>query len=454
MSDVHARIVELRERLRAVPGDRIAWHNLAAAEGDAGRPAEAEAAARRAIALGLPAPETRLVLARALQALRHLDDAERTFAEVLERRPLYVDAHRDYAQLVWMRTGDRSLALARLDDQLAQHRANAELHFTRSLVLEAMGDPTAAHEAATRALGLAPRDADILAHAAHLASIVDTPERAVALAEQAAESGGDARSRIVLAETLIGAGRTAEATRHVSALLASAPLDQYVIALQATLWRMAGDPRYGELYDYARLVGTVELVPPERYGSLEAFLAAVARELDALHGFVSHPFHQSVRAGSQLTFHNDDLARPIVRELFDSIREGVERHLRRLGQAADPFRARNTGRPNFTGAWSIRLREGGSHVDHVHPHGWLSSACYIAVPSTLGRGDGSSPSQHAGWLRLGQPGLRTPSPLRAERFVQPIPGRMVLFPAYMWHGVEPFTGDEPRLTVAFDVIPG
>ena len=47
-------------------------------------------------------------------------------------------------------------------------------------------------------------------------------------------------------------------------------------------------------------------------------------------------------------------------------------------------------------------------------------------------------SQHAGWLRLGQPGLRTPMPLPAERFVEPAAGRMVLFPAYMWHGVEPF----------------
>src|SRR5262249_38760872 len=136
---------------------------------------------------------------------------------------------------------------------------------------------------------------------------------------------------------------------------------------------------------------------------------------------------------------------------------GVERHLARLGRGNDPFRARNTGRPSFTGAWSIRLARGGSHVDHVHPQGWLSSACYIALPATIGSGGGSTATALApppGWLRFGQPGLRTSIPCAAERFVPPSPGSMVLFPAYVWHGVEPFTGDERRLTVAFDVVPG
>jgi hypothetical protein len=32
-------------------------------------------------------------------------------------------------------------------------------------------------------------------------------------------------------------------------------------------------------------------------------------------------------------------------------------------------------------------------------------------------------------------------------------GLLALFPAYMWHGVEPRVSDEPRLTVAFDAVP-
>ena len=95
------------------------------------------------------------------------------------------------------------------------------------------------------------------------------------------------------------------------------------------------------------------------------------------------------------------------------------------------------------------MRSGGHHADHVHPHGWLSSACYIALPPTIG--DGTSARE--GWLRFGRPGVKTVPPLEADHFVKPRPGLLVLFPAYMWHGVEPFVSDQSRLSVAFDVVP-
>ena len=61
---------------------------------------------------------------------------------------------------------------------------------------------------------------------------------------------------------------------------------------------------------------------------------------------------------------------------------------------------------------------------------------------------------HAGWLRLGRPGIVTQPALEPDFRVKPEPGKLVLFPSYMWHGVEPFESDAPRLTVAFDALPG
>jgi hypothetical protein len=43
--------------------------------------------------------------------------------------------------------------------------------------------------------------------------------------------------------------------------------------------------------------------------------------------------------------------------------------------------------------------------------------------------------------------------LGVEHAVKPEPGKLVLFPSYMWHGTAPFGGDQPRLTIAFDLIP-
>src|SRR5687768_515742 len=139
MNDRAADAKRAREKIAADPRDRIAWHNLAAAEGDLGRAAEAEAAARQAIALGIAAPETRLVLARALQGQRRLDEAERAFEEALALRPAYFDAHRDLAQLVWMRTGNVEAAIKRIDQASRAAASDGGLHYLKSLVLEYSG---------------------------------------------------------------------------------------------------------------------------------------------------------------------------------------------------------------------------------------------------------------------------------------------------------------------------
>jgi hypothetical protein len=43
--------------------------------------------------------------------------------------------------------------------------------------------------------------------------------------------------------------------------------------------------------------------------------------------------------------------------------------------------------------------------------------------------------------------------LDAELSVRPELGLLVLFPSYFWHGTLPFHSEQPRLTVAFDVVP-
>ena len=120
----------------------------------------------------------------------------------------------------------------------------------------------------------------------------------------------------------------------------------------------------------------------------------------------------------------------------------------KMGDGIDPVRSRRTGDYRIEGAWSVRLKPGGFHKDHFHPEGWLSSAFYVETPDSAL----DSPEKQ-GWIRFGQPPFETNPPLPAEHFVRPKPGRLVLFPSYMWHGTVPFTTDERRLTIAFDAVP-
>ena len=92
------------------------------------------------------------------------------------------------------------------------------------------------------------------------------------------------------------------------------------------------------------------------------------------------------------------------------------------------------------------MRDQGFHTNHIHPRGWISSVYYVAVPDAVEDGQ-------QGWLKFGEPSFATPMNDTIRRMVKPAPGRLVLFPSYMWHGTVPFRSDTARTTIAFDAVP-
>lgn len=449
IAEAEARLAELRRQVAADARDRVAWHNLAAVAGDLGRAEESERAARQAIQLGIGAPETRLVLARALIELRRLDEAERALEEAIALRPGYVEGHYDLAQLRWMRTGRVQEALRSIDAALRKAPGDISLALVRSIALEYAGDRAEALAAVQWGLRFAPDDVQLLRQSAHLCAALDAGAQAVAQAQRAVSlAPADPLALVTLCEALLADGRLAEAEAASARLQQMKPLDQHAIALRATAWRLLGDPRYERLHDYGTLVQSTALEVPPGWTHLADFLGDLADELGRLHGFRMHPFQQSVRGGGQLNFTPADLERPLIRALLGSLRLAIAGYVERLGAGEDPIRSRNSGRFAIGSIWSVRLASGGYHTDHVHPFGWLSSAFYVTLPPDM-----SKASPRAGWLRLGKPGIPTRPALDSDFFVEPRAGHLVLFPAYMWHGVEPFESERPRLTVAFDALP-
>jgi hypothetical protein len=257
---------------------------------------------------------------------------------------------------------------------------------------------------------------------------------------------GDLRAACVLAEALLANGQADQAAPVIDEVLAKVPDDQGVLALAATTWRLTGDPRYRGLYDYDAFVGGGSIAVPSGWSDLPAYLRDLVAALDRLHGRETDPIGQSVRLGTQ-TRH--DLLRdpdPAIQAFFRAVDAPIRAYLDGLGQGDDPVRRRKRSGYRIAGAWSVNLRPGGFHIDHVHPEGWLSSACHIEASV--------ADEDQAGWLKFGQPGLPTQPRLEAERFHRPEPGRLVLFPSYMWHGTVPFTTGQRRLSIAFDVVPG
>ncbi|MDR7230349.1 tetratricopeptide (TPR) repeat protein [Caulobacter sp. BE264] len=437
-----------RRAVTRAPGDRFSWYNLAATLGDLALDDEAEAAARKTIALGLDVPEVRLVLGKALQGLHRYDEAEATFARALATRPNDAAVHLNLAQLRWMRSGRSGTALAPLDAAIARHPADVTLRTIRSNVLTFAGDHAGADAALEDALARAPGDLTARIAAARAAGAVGDRARMLAHAHEAVRlAPGAPESQTVLCEALLAEGQADAAAQAAEALVVAAPDDQYALVLRNTAWRLTGDAR-GDLFrDYAALVRTDKLDTPEGWDSLEAFLDALRDRMLDLHDLKTHPLNQSLRGGSQVP--SLDRSRdPLVQAFFASARKAVARYVETLGAGEDPIRRRRAPDFAFAGGWSVRLRSEGFHADHVHPRGWISSAFYLDLP---GRFDDET--TRAGWLRFGRPGCLTQPALEAEHFIRPERGALALFPSCLWHGTQPFTDADHRLTIAFDVVP-
>ena len=61
---------------------------------------------------------------------------------------------------------------------------------------------------------------------------------------------------------------------------------------------------------------------------------------------------------------------------------------------------------------------------------------------------------HAGWIEFGRP----PDDIHAQhvpetKLFQPEEGKMLLFPSHFYHRTLPLSGDQRRISVAFDVMP-
>ena len=143
---------------------------------------------------------------------------------------------------------------------------------------------------------------------------------------------------------------------------------------------------------------------------------------------------------------------PAIQALKQRLLEAAGAYVSRLpDDPGHPFLARKSTRLECAGAWSVMLSSGGGHVDHIHPEGWISASYYVRVPEEVSGLDPEA-DEKAGFLRLGASGVDGVG-LSAEKWVKPEPGAVVFFPSYIWHGVEKFTSQTPRITAPFDLTP-
>jgi cytochrome c-type biogenesis protein CcmH/NrfG len=437
VQDTGSAAEALREAARLSPDDAKIAHGLARVSLEGGLPALR--LFEKAIRLAPGDPDVLLGRAAAELAEGNGSAAITVLDNLLVSNPGWAAGHATLARIRWL-FGNRAQFTASYARALAAvpNDLGLWLEYLRTLVEAQLFEKAdAAAASARRAVGA--HDALNLLEAICASELGDW-RRADRLFESL-RGHSDMSLTVRHVRHLLLTGRAEEAVSRALSVVDRPDADEIWPYLSIG-WRLTGDPRSDWLDDTSRFVTVYDL-------SERLLLSHLADRLRLLHNSLSYPLGQSVRGGTQTDGPLFARADPEIRELRSVIAETVKTHIERLKpiDRSHPYLRRTPKEVRFAGSWSVRLTGEGSHTNHIHPQGWLSSALYVALPPP--EQAGTAP---AGWLTIGQPPVELQTDLPPLKLIEPKPGCLAVFPSLMWHGTVPFDEGE-RLTVAFDVAP-
>ena len=437
----------LRRAVEIDPAYGAARYNLSAVLTDQEQSEEALEHAAAALKAGAKPRSVSLVQARALVQLDRLEDAERQLLGLLQADAGDVEAHGLLVQLRQLRGDEEPLGTMRTAAQASSATPRLRLAFADSA---RRAGATIESEAILRELMNTFGPEPMLLSS--LTTVLQESGRTSEALDAARASIARLPDEAVVAENFVVAalcaGASPEALPVVEKFRARKPLDQRWITYRLDIARLRAEEEFASWFDPARVVTIVDLPPPPGFATPAEFLSALVPVLQSRHRQQNHPLDQSLRHGTQTS--RNLLVKPgaEILALLQSFREALADMQAHSGSdTAHPFTARNVSPAEIIGCWSVRLRRGGFHVNHIHPEGWVSSAYYASVPDEV-----DDSTVRSGWLKFGEPRFAVPG-LGPFLEVQPRAGRLVLFPSYLWHGTHALRGDEPRMSVPFDAVP-
>ena len=246
-------------------------------------------------------------------------------------------------------------------------------------------------------------------------------------------------------------GNYQRANTDIDKLLEQAPGDQYYWALKSTALKQLDRGAYEELIDIESTVFYKQLMIGDKYDSLSEFNLKLRCALKEIHSTKVNPLSQSGKGGTQTPGYLFDQKIEIIQDLKSYLHTTCSEALRELKSHKNqhhPVIKRYKEQFEITTAWSMWLKDGGYHKSHCHSKGWYSSAYYVSVPKSI---DGTS--NNDGSIYFGKPGIKTKEKQKDDKVITPKEGFLAIFPSMLWHGTFPFSDSQPRVVVAFDLLP-
>jgi len=416
----------------------------------AGELHEAELTLRAALKLDPVAIKTLTNLGALLHHRGHIESAIEHYRQALTIDNDDIEVRCNLAKAL-VDTGQIDQALAECELAIAKTNGHPYALATKGAVLTDAKQYAAARTTLEQATSLEPNDDMALVNLGLACYELGDLGAATRTLSQAVKANPyNARAIADLANSLTVSGDTAAALELSGSFLQHNPGERLVVAACALALHNAGQiAEARQLTDCTNLVREIELNCPANFESLESFNQAIAQHIRNDPSLLSTPTSKSTEGGDQtgeLNLRDGELAD--LGELFNgAIGQIVEAYI--ADDLKDHPLMASASNDWSLRAWGTLLRSEGRQIAHMHPLGWLSGVYYVSLPDQLDASD-----DEAGWLEFGCPPERFFRNTEPEvRRYQPVAGKLIIFPSWLWHRTIPFTSDQDRISIAFDVIP-
>jgi len=448
-----------------------AHNNLGATQRILKRYDEAVASFNKAIELKPSYVEAHNNLGVTQQLLRRYDEAEASFNKALEFKPDYLRALNNLGALL--------VAVGRLNEaeviykKALNHNPNfAVVHSNLGIALQALGKLDEAAASFNKAIELSPDYAHAYCSLGSLQKNTNKPDEAVASFNKAIELKPD------LTEALLSRGDTLFAKGQYQLALKDFDTCNTLDSKVRSLYTLHALGKIEDVYQRIEDQSEVDDVNL-RVAAFSAFISYKEKK-DTDHKFCNNPM-DFIYISNLLShiekpnlfvnevieeLHNvDTFWQPFSKstkkgfqslgDLFKNPSEKINDLKSIIINEVDAYHSKFKGEDcSFIKKWPSKKKIQGWHVilkkqgyqnAHVHPGGWLSGVVYLKVVPPREKNEGAIE-----FCLNGEQYFDDDSP---KLIHNPNVGDIVLFPSSLHHRTIPFTTDEDRIIISFDLIP-
>ncbi|MBX3508702.1 MAG: tetratricopeptide repeat protein [Parvibaculum sp.] len=438
-----------RELLAGAPGDVDAMSLLASIIVERGAIAEAEQLLRQALKLAPNQSTTWVNLGRLLQqggrwgeAVTHYEHAANLFpnhsqivatlGQLYQRANRFADAEAQYRRAI-------------------EQQPIAAFHVPLGMVLLRQDRVDEAVAAFEKAIELNPNLAAAYGNLGNAEQKRGNMEAAAAAYERAcALNPKDTISYVSFGMARMKLGHAREAAEIFERTLAvHGPERRAAAWLPFARAQEFGEMPSGYRAELGRLLTRVTLETPAGYANMAEFNAALVKALDDDPTVTWEPAGKATRKGGQTGLLLDKPREPFI--AFEKVlRRAIDAHFNSIRvQPKHPYFGQ-VPEAYHLDLWGTLLSEGGHQHSHIHVGGWMSGVYYVALPPTLGKGEAGQD----GWIEFGHPPPEFDAAFEPHTItLEPREGDAIFFPSYLFHRTLPFSGNERRISLAFDVKP-